>query len=82
MLPGFEAVAWHGFIVPAGTPNEIVQKLAAEVQACMKKPETIKKFSDVGAEAVATTPAEFTAYIEAELGKWKAVIDKANLAGK
>ena len=81
-LPGFEAVAWHGFILPAGTPNEIVQKLAAEVQICMKKPETIKKFSEAGAEAVATSPKEFADYIAAEMDKWKVVIDKAGLMTK
>jgi len=81
-LPGFEAVAWHGFIAPAGTPKEIVDKLAAEVQACMKKPETIKKFSEAGAEAVATSPKEFADYIAAEMTKWKAVIEKANLQVK
>ncbi|WP_319240858.1 tripartite tricarboxylate transporter substrate binding protein [uncultured Propionivibrio sp.] len=81
-LPGFEAVAWHGFIAPAGTPKEIVDKLAAEVQACMKKPETIKKFSEAGAEAVATSPKEFADYIAAEMAKWKAVIEKANLQVK
>ena len=81
-LPGFEAVAWHGFIAPAGTPNEIIQKLAAEVQNCMKKPETIKKFSELGAEALATTPKEFTDYITAEMDKWKVVIEKANIVIK
>lgn len=81
-LPGFEAVAWHGFVAPAGTPNEIIQKLAAEVQVCMKKPETIKKFSEVGAEALATTPKEFADYIAAEMDKWKIVIEKANLQVK
>ena len=81
-LPGFEAVAWHGFIAPAGTPKEIVDKLAAEVQACMKKPETIKKFSEAGAEAVATSPKEFSDYIAAEMDKWKVVIEKANIVVK
>ena len=81
-LPGFEAVAWHGFIAPAGTPNEIVQKLSAEVQNCMKKPETIKKFSELGAEAVAMNPKEFSDYIAAEMDKWKVVIEKANIVVK
>ena len=81
-LPGFEAVAWHGFIAPAGTPPEIIQKLATEIQNCMRKPETIKKFSELGAEALATTPKEFTDYIEAEMLRWKIVIDKANLVVK
>lgn len=82
ILPGFEAVAWHGFVVPAGTPDEIVQKLAAEVQVCMKKPETIKKFSEAGAEAVATSPKEFADYIASEMNKWKIVIDEAGLKVK
>ena len=81
-LPGFEAVAWHGFIAPAGTPPEIIQKLATEIQNCMKKPETIKKFADLGAEATVTTPKEFADYIAAETIRWKTVIEKANLAIK
>ena len=81
-LPGFEAVAWHGFIAPAGTPNEIVQKLSAEVQNCMKKPETIKKFSELGAEALAMNSKEFADYIAAEMDKWKVVIEKANIVVK
>lgn len=81
-LPGFEAVAWHGFVAPAGTPNEIVQKLSAEVQNCMKKPETIKKFSELGAEALAMNSKEFADYIAAEMDKWKVVIEKANIVVK
>ncbi len=81
-LPGFEAVAWHGFVAPAGTPNEIVQKLSAEVQNCMKKPETIKKFSELGAEALAMNSKEFADYLAAEMDKWTVVIEKANIVVK
>lgn len=81
-LPGFEAVAWHGFIAPAGTPPEIIQKLATEIQNCMQKPETIKKFAELGAEATVTTPKEFADYIASETIRWKSVIEKANLAVK
>ena len=48
----------------------------------MKKPETIKKFADLGAEATVTTPKEFADYIAAETIRWKTVIEKANLAVK
>lgn len=54
-LPGFEAVAWHGFLVPAGTPKPVVDKLAEEIRTFMKQPETVAKMAELGAIAVART---------------------------
>ncbi|OAF10766.1 MFS transporter [Bradyrhizobium centrolobii] len=76
-LPGFEAVAWHGFLVPAGTPRPIVDKLADEIRSFMKQPETVQKMAELGAIAVAKDPQEFSAYIASETQRWKSVIDKA-----
>ncbi|MGT2500129.1 Bug family tripartite tricarboxylate transporter substrate binding protein [Bradyrhizobium guangxiense] len=45
-LPGFEAVAWHGFFVPAGTPKPIVEKLSTEIRAFMQQPETVQKLAE------------------------------------
>jgi tripartite-type tricarboxylate transporter receptor subunit TctC len=81
-LPGFESGSWHGFLVPAGTPPEIIQKISDEVQVCMKKPETIKKFAEMGAEAVHKSPKEFRDHIASELQVWKGVIEKANIQVK
>ncbi len=76
-LPGFEAVAWHGFFVPAGTPKPIVDKLSNEIRAYMKQPETVQKLAELGAIAVAKEPDEFAAYIAAETARWKKVIEAA-----
>jgi tripartite-type tricarboxylate transporter receptor subunit TctC len=78
-LPGFEAVAWHGFIAPAATPKPIVDKLSSEVREFMSLPETKKKMSELGAVAVAVPQDEFTKYIASETARWKTVMEKANV---
>ncbi len=78
-LPGFEAVAWHGFIAPSATPKPIVDKLSAEVREFMSLPETKKKMSELGATAVAIPQDEFTKYIASETARWKTVMEKANV---
>lgn len=78
-LPGFEAVAWHGFIAPAATPKPIVDKLSSEVREFMTLPETKKKMAELGATAVAIPQDEFTKYIASETARWKVVMEKANV---
>lgn len=78
-LPGFEAVAWHGFFVPAGTPKPIVEKLSAEIRAFMQQPETVQKMAELGAAAVAVDSEPFKAYIASETERWKKVIEAANI---
>ena len=78
-LPGFEAVAWHGFVAPAAVPRPVIDRLAAEIRAFMQRPDTAKRMQELGAIPVATGPAEFAAYIAAETARWKTVIDTANI---
>ena len=78
-LPGFEAVAWHGFFVPAATPKPIVEKLSTEIRAFMQQPETVQKMAELGADAVALEPEPFAAYIASETARWKKVIEAANI---
>jgi tripartite-type tricarboxylate transporter receptor subunit TctC len=78
-LPGFEAVAWHGFFVPAATPKPIVDKLSTEIRAFMQQPETVQKMAELGADAVALESGPFAAYIASETARWKKVIEAANI---
>lgn len=80
-VPGFEAVAWHGFLAPAGTPEPVITKLATEIQAFMGRPETVQKFQELGAVAVATSPAAFAEHIRADTERWRGVIEKAGIKG-
>jgi tripartite-type tricarboxylate transporter receptor subunit TctC len=78
-LPGFEAVAWHGFMAPAGTPKPVIDKLSVEIRDFMKRPETVKKMAELGAVAVAVEPDAFAGYIASETKRWRTVIEAANI---
>ena len=69
-LPGFEAVAWGGVMVPAGTPPEIVNRLNAETNRALKLPDVTEKLASLGAEVIGTTPEEFATYLKGEIAKW------------
>ena len=78
-LPGYRAEAFQGMVVPAGTPQAIVNKLAAEVVRIVQLPEVVQRFELDGAEAVGSTPKEFAAFLKTEMGKWSRVIKEAGI---
>ena len=75
-VPGYDSSSWNAIFAPAGTPKEIVERLAKELGAILQTPETKKFFSDQGAEAGGGTPEQLAAFVRAETAKWaKAVKD-------
>ncbi len=75
--PGFDGVAWIGFVAPAGVPRAIVDKLAAETAAIIALPDVRERLLALGAEPAANTPDEFGAYIKSEIAKWGKVIKES-----
>jgi tripartite-type tricarboxylate transporter receptor subunit TctC len=78
-VPGYEATAWHGFLAPAGTPREVIDKLHAEIAAILKTREVRERLERDGIEAVGSTPEQFGAHIRAEIDKWAKVVRDANI---
>lgn len=78
-IPGFEAYAWIGMVVPAATPKDIVAKLNREIASILNLPEIKNRFNNDGAEVVANTPEQFGAHIRSELAKWEKVIRSAGI---
>lgn len=78
-LPGFEAVAWHGFMAPAGTPKTVVDRLSTEIVAFMNLPATQAKFRELGATPMNLGASAYGTYVNAETEKWKKVIDAAKI---
>ena len=76
-LPGFEAITWHGVVVPAGTPAAIIARLNREIVAILHLPEIVERLSSQGAEALGSTPEEFAAYIRSESLKWANVVKES-----
>jgi len=70
-LPGFEASAWDGIFVPAGTPIPVVQRLNAAVQQALADPEVVAALLARGAQPVpGTTPESFARFIAASAERW------------
>jgi len=78
-VPGYVAVAWFGLLAPAKTPRDIINKLSLETARILKLPDVHARLSDLGAEPVGGTPAEFDDHIKAEIVKWAKVIKDANV---
>ena len=73
VLPGYAAEAWFVLMAPAGTPRPIIDKVAAEVDQALKKPEVVERFAKLGATPVGGTPKQLGDFIATETAKWKAV---------
>ena len=75
-LPGFEAAAWQGIVVPTGTPPEVIQKLNAEVNKALTHPDIRARLAAQGADILGGSSAEYAAYLRSEMPRWaKAVKD-------
>jgi tripartite-type tricarboxylate transporter receptor subunit TctC len=69
-LPGFEIVLWNGLFAPAGTPQPIIDRLAAETRKAMTEPGMQKVLTEQGNEVVSSSPAEFKPFLASEIEKW------------
>ena len=75
-LPGFDAAAWQGVVVPAGTPQDIVTRLNAELNKALQDAGVRARLAAQGADVLGGTPADYAAYIRAEMPRWaKAIKD-------
>jgi tripartite-type tricarboxylate transporter receptor subunit TctC len=77
--PGFETSQWYGLIGPAGLPEAIVDRLAAESVQAAKSEAVQRQLAADSAEAVGSTPKEFADYIAKEQARWKEVVQKAHV---
>lgn len=74
VMPGFEAGAWQGIMVPANTPKAVVQRLNAEINKALQSAEVKEKLALQGAEPLGSTSEEYGAYVKKELARWAAVV--------
>jgi tripartite-type tricarboxylate transporter receptor subunit TctC len=78
--PDFVMPGWGGFLAPAGTPGEVVQKLNAEIARAVRKPEVQARLLTVGMETPPTlAPAEVADFIRNDVARWTALVDAVGL---
>jgi tripartite-type tricarboxylate transporter receptor subunit TctC len=78
-LPGYDAVVWMGLLAPAGTPREVVNKLARAANEALRSNDVLAPLRAQGFEPIGGSPDEFGRYIDDELRKWSNVAIAAEL---
>ena len=78
-LAGYSFSTWVGLMAPANTPQDVVQKLVAEVNKVITMPDVEQRFAAQAAESVGGTPQRFAALIQSEISRWTKVVRDGNI---
>ena len=78
-VAGYEVTSWNGFVVPARTPEGIVMRLNAEIAKVLAQPDMAKRFAELGLVTKPSSPQEMQATYDADVERWRGVIERANL---
>ena len=78
-IPGYEVSSWHGFVVPSGTPQSVVDKLNSDLNRMLLEDEVKKAFAAQGVVPDGGTPAQFRGFIDGQMALWKKVVSDRNI---
>ncbi len=78
-FPGYRAITWNGPMAPAGTPQPIIDKTAAEIARAAKDPKFVERLASLGADPLGNTPVEFAALIASDLKLWAEAVAVAGI---
>ncbi|WP_427184154.1 Bug family tripartite tricarboxylate transporter substrate binding protein [Bordetella bronchialis] len=78
-IAGFEVQAWHGVVVPKGTPAPVVQQLNSAIRAALASQDVQAQLVQRGARILGSTPEDYARYIHEEELRWSAVIRAADI---
>ncbi|WP_043829174.1 tripartite tricarboxylate transporter substrate-binding protein [Muricoccus aerilatus] len=80
-LPGFEITVWHGLYAPRGTPAPVLARLTTALQAALRDPRIVQRFTEIGTAPVSqedATPEAHRRFWTADIAKWKPIIEATN----
>lgn len=78
-LRSYEVNTWFGIFGPAGLPAEITNGLNADINAWLGQADIRRRFAELGGGPLVRSPTEFTSFVQAEIAKWRTVIQKEGL---
>jgi tripartite-type tricarboxylate transporter receptor subunit TctC len=78
-LPGYEVVMWNGLFAPAGTPPQVVDKLAAAATKAVSSPELQSKIRTNGGDPIVMGPKQFEDYLKKDISRWSDAIKAAGI---
>jgi tripartite-type tricarboxylate transporter receptor subunit TctC len=77
--PKYKALTWNGLVAPAGTPNEIIDKVATEVALATRNSKFAEKLAGYGVDPLGNTPAEFSRMIADDVATWADALQAAGI---
>src|SRR5512140_3175718 len=77
--PGIESSTWVGLFAPAGTPREVVERLAQATDRSLRDKSVTELLRQQGAEPQFMGPQDFSRYVDAEIARWGSVVRAANI---
>jgi len=78
-IPELKVEGWLASFAPARTPADIVNRLNTEINTALRAPDVSDRIYQIGGEPAQTTVAEFSRFYQAEIAKWKDVIDRGHI---
>jgi len=78
-LAGYEGILWNAIMAPAGTPQAIIDRLAAASAKAARSPDIVEKFQRDGVDPIGGTPAELAALITREIAQWRELAKAADI---
>jgi tripartite-type tricarboxylate transporter receptor subunit TctC len=78
-LPGYAIPFWTAIFAPAGTPKEIVERIAAETNKAMKHPEVLRRYGEIGVVGVGSSPQELDRFWRQQLDYLGKIVKDANI---
>jgi tripartite-type tricarboxylate transporter receptor subunit TctC len=81
-VPGYDSTIWLGIMAPAGTPKAIVDKLNAEINKAINRPDVKEQWDKQGAVPLVMTPAEFDKYLRGDIEKWAGVVKASGITAQ
>ena len=78
-LPGFDATTWNGFLAPASTPAEVVQRLNKAIGQIIAMPDVQQRLLVAGAETAGGSPEQFGQLLKRETAAWASVIERTGV---
>lgn len=74
-----DARGWFGVLLPSATPRPVVDKLSADINAILRRPDVIDTLHGMSTEPAGMTPKEFAAFLESEYQKWHTLIKEVGI---
>ncbi len=78
-VPGYEFTTWVGALVPRATPAATVNTLNGLIVKAVRSPDLTARFTEQGADIIASSPAQFAAHITSELARWSKVVKESGI---